>query len=232
MYHADMLTMDGKFVDGSQVLSDTYGAVGAGAMTDWGEMVRLHGHAHRFSFMLEQAAELYLEGMSATEAAPGLLGKLQTALAEAYCWYDPRLAQRSADAADEINLRVGNQIELAKCGVARSIALAKLGEFGPAREVVEKAARRAEEIGYPACVAFSLQAKVVIEWLADNLDGANTANEELTKAVKDLDTYAHLQAAPRLLLGDDKGFAEVAGKTEWFEADRLEARLAEYLMPY
>ncbi len=231
MYHADMLIMDGKFIDGSKVLSDTYGAVGASAMTDWGEMVRLHGHAHRFSFMLEQAAELYLTGMRATAAAPGLLGKLQTALAEAYCWYDPRLALGSADAADEINLRLGNQIELAKCGVARSIALAKLGEFGPAREVIEKAAHRAEEVGYPACVAFSLQAKVVIEWLADNLDGANTANEELTKAVKGLDTYSHLQAAPRLLLGDDKGFAALTAEVEWFEADRLEARLAEYLMP-
>lgn len=236
MYHAGMLILDGAFRESSQLLAETHDAIDAvepGPIVDWAELIRYRGHANRFSFTLENAEKLYLRAMRSTASgeAPGLLGRLQTNLAETYCWYDPRRALGAADASAEINLKLGNPLELAKCGVARGIALAKLGKFKAARGAIAEAAAQAEEVGYLSGIAFAKQAMVVTEWLADNRGQAETASVELTGIVDQLDTYAHLQAVPFLLLGHETEFARVVSEAEWFEADRLEARLAEYLMP-
>ncbi len=91
MYHADMLIMDGDFPQAARLFQETYEQIGAGAMVDWGEMVRLRAHAYRFSFMFERASEIYTDAMQATAEAPALKAKLHSNLAEA-CWRLSRLA--------------------------------------------------------------------------------------------------------------------------------------------
>lgn len=235
MYHAGMLILDGSFRESSMLLAETHDAVDAlrpGANVDWAELVRYRGHAHRFSFTLDKAEELYLRAMQATGSgeAPGLLGRLQTNLAETYCWYDPRRALGAADASVEINLGLGNPIELAKSHTARGIALAKLERFDAARQVIAVAANQAEEVGYTAGVAFALQARVVAEWLAGDNDAASGASSKLAAIVERMETYTHLQAIPLLLLGEDAEFAKVVARAEWFAAEELEARIADRLM--
>lgn len=231
MYQGGMLMMDGSFEQSSRLALETYEAVDPEATADWGELVRFRGHAHRFSFMLDGAERLYLRAMDSTKEnrAPALLGRLQTNLAETYCWYKPMAALGAADSAAEVNLGLNNQIELAKCAAARGIALARLEEFDKARQAVAASVNAAEEVGYPAGVAFALQAGVVAEWLAGSYDAAEATNERLASVVGSLGTYAHLQAVPFLLLGDDAGLDRVLSGAEWLDADEVTARIAEYL---
>jgi tetratricopeptide (TPR) repeat protein len=231
MYQGGMLLMDGSFRRSSRLLLETYEAVDPEASVDWGELVRYRGHAHRFSFVLDQAEQLYLRALqSATGGrAPALLGRLQTNLAETYCWSQPRRALAAADAAVEIHGALGNRIELAKCDAARGIALAKLGEFERSRGVVARAAMLADEVGYEGGVAFALQAKVIAEWLAGDRDAARVAARELSAVVERIGTYRHLLACPLLLLGEEAGFARLASEMEWLTAHPLDVRIASYL---
>jgi tetratricopeptide (TPR) repeat protein len=231
MYQGGMLMMDGSFRQSSRLLLETYDAVDSDATADWGELVRYRGHSHRFSFVLDQAEELYLRAMhSTTEGrAPALLGRLHTNLAETYCWFEPRRALEAADVAVEIHAALGNQIELAKCDAARGIALAKLGEFEKARDVILRAVLLAENVGYQGGLAFALQARVIAEWLAENPDAADAACRQLTGVVERMGTYGHLQTAPFLLLGDDAGFARLVSEIEWLTETSIDAQVANYL---
>ncbi len=131
LYHGDMLTMDGKFREGSRVLLETCEAVGHRDIVNWGELLRHRAHAHRFSFVLEEAVEMYLTALRKTPDTPMLTAKLYTNLVETYCWLDPERALGEAVKSIELNRRLGHQIELAKCAAAKAIALARLGN--PAR---------------------------------------------------------------------------------------------------
>ncbi len=62
--------MDGRFREGSKVLQETYEAVGHLYIVNWGELVRHRAHAYRFSFLLEEAAELYRLALRKTPDAP------------------------------------------------------------------------------------------------------------------------------------------------------------------
>lgn len=231
MYHGGMLMMDGAFRQSSRLLLETYDAVDPESTADWGELVRYRGHSHRFSFVLDQAEALYLRAMrSATGTrAPALLGRLHTNLAETCCWFAPRRALDAAEAAVEIHASLGNQIEIAKSDAARGIALAKLRDFDSAREVIIRAVRRAEEVGYRGGVAFALQARVIAEWLAEDLDAAHAACQQLTEVVERMGTYHHLQAAPFLVLGDAGGFERVVSRVEWLSEVPIDVRIASYL---
>jgi hypothetical protein len=235
IYHAGMLTLDGRFRESSRLLAEAHDAIDAGQAgmsVDWAELVRYRGHSGRFSFALEKAEELYLRAMRSTASgeAPALLGRLQTNLAETYCWYQPHLALGAADASDEINLHLGNATELAKSSAARAVALAKLNRIDAARQAIVDANAWAKEVGYLAGSAFALQAEVVTEWHAGDDGAAEAAGEELANAIARLGTYRHLLTVPFLLLGKDEDFARLASETEWFEPERLEERLASYLL--
>ncbi|HEX6752648.1 MAG TPA: hypothetical protein VF093_03560 [Solirubrobacterales bacterium] len=230
--YADMSMVDGRFRSSSQLLREACESFESDPIY-WGEMVRVRGHAHRFSFALQDAEQLYLEAMRVTEndQAPALLGRLRTNLAETYCWHDPERALDAADVAAEANGRLNNQTELAKNGAAKGIALAKLGRFDPAREAIADAARRAEEVGYRAGVAFALQATTVTEALAGEEDRMRSATAELDAVITEIDTYFHLMAVPHLLCGDSDGFAEVLAAHEWIDEDDIESRLSALLIP-
>lgn len=231
MYHGGMLLLDGSFRESSRLLLETYEAVDPGSTIDWGELVRYRGHAHRFSFVLDQAEDLYLRALQSTteRRAPALLGRLHTNLAETYCWYEPHRALEAAAAAVEIHGALGNQIELAKCDAARGIALAKLSEFAKARHVIARAVRVAEEVGYQAGIAFALQARVIAEWLAEQRDAASVACSQLSAVVERMDTYRHLQACPFLILGNEAGFGRIVSGADWLSGPPLDERIASYL---
>jgi tetratricopeptide (TPR) repeat protein len=232
MYYGGMLLMDGAFRESSRLLLETYEAVDRDANPDWGELVRYRGHAHRLSFALDQAEELYLRAMHATRAgrAPALLGRLHTNLAETYCWTEPLRALEAADYAAKIHKALGNRIELAKCDAARGIALSALGDCEQAREVIDRSLLRAEEVGYRAGVAFALQAKVVAEWRAGEGEASAASCRELWTLVESMGTYLHLQVAPLFLVGHDAEVARLVSQIEWISAPgSLETRLGAYL---
>jgi tetratricopeptide (TPR) repeat protein len=231
LYLADMQTMDGELLKGSRLLLETSEKVDLQAKVDWAELVRHRGHTFRFSFLMDDAARLYREAIREVEEAPALCGKLQTNLAETLCWCNPQMALKEADLSIELNRRFANRIELAKCDAARGIALARLGSFDDATEAIEAAAKRSKEVGYPAGTAFALQAEAIQRGLERDDKGLDEAIAALRDAVRSLDTYAHLLVAPLLLTGDAKAFAEASADVEWIEAESLEERLGNYLVP-
>jgi tetratricopeptide (TPR) repeat protein len=226
-----MSMVDGRFRNSSRLLREDCESLESDPI-NWGDMVRVRGHAHRFSFALEDAERLYLEAMRVTDdgQAPALLGRLQTNLTETYCWYDPERALDAADAAADANSRLNNQTELAKNDAAKAIALAKLGRFDLARGSIAQAIRHAEEVGYRAGVAFALQATIVTEALAGEEDRMHTATAELEAVIVEIDTYFHLMAVPHLLCDNRDGFAAVVAAHEWIDEDYFESRLSALLI--
>jgi hypothetical protein len=229
LYHADMLVMDGNFVEGARTLLEAYEVVGSRVPFDWAELVRHRAHAFRFSFALQQAEDLYSQAIAVAVDSPSLLGKLQTNLAETLCWYAPARALQAADFAREINLRLGNRIEMSKVDAARSVALATLGEFVAAREAAHNSMLEARDAGYPAGVAFGLQAAAMTEGLAGNFDHAQRARVTLRQFLDELGTYSHLRAAPAWIAGDKDEFADAMTQISWLEGGQLQDRLAVYL---
>jgi hypothetical protein len=230
LYLADMETMDGDLETGARRLLETYESELL-SQADWAELVRHRGHALRFSFLFDAAVDLYLAAMrTATELGlPALRAKLWTNLAEARCWADPALALEAADASTELNQRLGNRIELAKCEAARAIALAKQGRFGEAGDAVMEAQRQADAVGYPAGIAFALQAKAIALGLAKDAPGAEAARLELKGALDALGTYPHLAVAPLCLAGDDAEFERRTARFGWQEPDGVTARIRRHL---
>jgi hypothetical protein len=228
LYHADMLIMDGEFREGSRLLLETYEEIGRRAPLDWAELVRCRARAHYCSFELERAAELLREAMEASSRAPAMLAKLQTNLAEVHSWHEPDRALAEADLAVELNAQLGSKIELAKCDAAKGIALARMGESGAAEDAVERAAAQARAVGYPAGVAFALQARATARALAADHEGFAVAYAELSQALEALGTYGHLRVGPAWLSGDDLRFVESAVDVDWIDPDELEDRLHRY----
>lgn len=231
MYHADMLIQDGSFPEAARLFQETYERLGTGAIVDKGEMMRLRGHAYRFSFMCEQAVEIYLDAMEMATEAPALAAKLRSNLAEACCWYAPDRALEEAELSIDLNLALDNEIEIAKCEAARCIALAKLGCLEDGLASSRDSRQRAAGVGYPGGESFALQAAAVAAGLAGELDIAEATTRELALAVNRLETYSHLLVAPRWLLGDRVGFESLAATITWFRPEELDDRLARYLAP-
>jgi len=231
MYHADMLVMDGDFPEAARLFQATYERLGVGATIDGGEMVRLCGHAYRFSFMLEQAVAIYTDAMEATAEAPGLEAKLHSNLAEACCWFEPDRALEEAAISIDLNKGLGNEIEVAKCEAARCIALAKLGRLEDGLASSRDARSRAERVGYPAGEAFALQAAAVAAGLEGDRESADAAIRALARTVKELGTYSHLLVAPWWIMGDRPEFERVAATAVWFHPEELDDRLARHLVP-
>lgn len=229
LYNADMLLMDGEFVEASRRLLGAYESLGTRAPLEWAELVRHRAHAFRFSFALPQAEALYLQAMAAVADSPSLLGKLQTNLAETLCWSSPELALRAAALSQEINLRLGNRIELAKCGASRAIALSGLGEFVAASDAAEQAKREAEEVGYAAGVAFATQAAAVVAIRAGDTRTATEQRRTLQEILQKLGTYAHLRVAPAWMTDDQGEFFNAAADVSWLEVGDLETRLRTHL---
>jgi hypothetical protein len=231
LWHADMLIMDGELKDGSRLLSEAYEALGKGIPMDWAELARHRGHALRFSFLLEPAEALYLEAIRTVAGVRALEGKLQTNLAETYCWWDPERALNAAKRSTEINLDLGSKIELAKCETARAIALAKMDDLHAARCAITKAVGYARAVGYRAGIAFALQAEAVVEGLLGDTDRLVAANARLSDAVAVLGTYGHLRMVPAWLMEDQWAYAEATVEVDWLGDDPLEDRLRAYLKP-
>lgn len=230
LYRADMEIMDGDLAVGARRLLDAYSSELL-SETDWTELVRHRGHALRFSFLFETAAELYLAAMRAATNLdlPALQAKLWTNLAEARCWGDPSLALQAAGTSTELNERLGNRIELAKCEAARAIALAKLERFDEADSAVAVAQQQAGRVGYPAGNAFALQAKAISLALAGDIEGAETAFTQLEHSVNSLGTYSHLAVAPSCLIRDAAEFERKAAEVGWQEPAGVTDRIREYL---
>ena len=221
LYHSDVLIMDGLFSQGSRLLLETYEAIGATAPLDWSELVRHRGHAFRFSFDYEQAEYLYRQAMSAADGAPALQAKLCTNLAETLCWHNPADALEAAAESVEMNLRLGNQIEIVKCHIARGISFARQGEVSSALDTLRTAVTEAVAVGYPAGSALGLQAVALANAWLGQPDAAWDRVADLRRLVSDLGTYRHLLAAPFWLLGDDAEFFAIAGQCEWMDPDSL-----------
>jgi tetratricopeptide (TPR) repeat protein len=229
LYHGDVLTMDGRFREGSRVLQETYEAVGHRDIVNWGELVRHRAHAYRFSFLLEEAAELYQLALRKTPDAPVLTAKLYTNLVETYCWFEPDLALKEAVKSIEMNERIGHQIELAKCAAAKGIALARLGKRPDAAAAIDEAKALAKATGYPAGSGFALQAEAIAMALAEDTRARNRAIGGLRRKTKELGTYSHLTAAPLVAAGEDVGSAAIRKAAEWFEPDDVGTRIRTYL---
>jgi hypothetical protein len=230
LYLADMQIMDGELASGARLLLDSYEAELLSNL-NWAELVRHRGHAFRFSFLPETAVDLYQKAMRAAKKLElaSLEAKLWTNLAEARCWNEPSLAIGDADGSDEMNERLGNRIELAKCAAARAIALAKLGKFGPAAASIDTALQHAQEIGYPAAVSFALQARAIALGLQGKRQAATSAQRDLDASLAALGTYPHLAVAP-LCAGDEAAeFEREAAKFGWQEAKGVTTRIRECL---
>jgi hypothetical protein len=229
LYHGDMLIMDGRFLEGSRLLVETYEKVGVGAPLDWAELVRYRGQALRYSFLFDEAALLYEQAARVAADAPAMLAKLQTNLAEVHCLSDPGQALEIATLSAHENRRLNNRIELAKCDAIKAIAHAKLQEPRCAAQAAARAARLAEDVGYPAGLAFAVQAEAIAHGLAGSQPRLLGSLERLDSLVKELGTYGHLRAAPAWLTGDDALFLDAALDVEWIEPDDLEDRLSRCL---
>ena len=225
LYHSDILITDGEFQDAARLLLDAYERVGVDDPLTWAELVRHRGHAFRFSFMFEQAEHLYREALRLTDDAPGLTGKLHTNIAESACWHEPEVALEAAAVSAEINLRLGNRIELTKSDAARGIALARLEQFEVAREAVSISAQQASEVGYTAGIAFALQAEAIVEGLASDAEALRRAEAKLDQVLVQLGTYAHLSVAPICLAGDDVSLTEALADFGWLDPTTVETRL-------
>lgn len=229
LHHADIQLMDGRFVDASRLLLEAAEAVGPAAQLTWAEFVRHRGHTLRFSMMLGEAEDLYLQAMRVVVDAPALLGKLQTNLAETYCWHLPERALEAAALANEFNSRLGSRIELAKSEAARAVALARLGEVLAARDAARRGAEQAHAAGYPAGVAFALQAAAVVEGIVGDDVAVTRCSVDLARTVARLGTYAHLQVVPAWLAGNERAFDNMAADVSWIQPQGLKQRLAAYL---
>ncbi|HEU4904970.1 MAG TPA: hypothetical protein VFT19_02500 [Solirubrobacterales bacterium] len=229
LYHADMLTMDGRFRRAAALLDDASEAVGYRELVNWGELTRHLGHVYRLSFELEKAADLYELALQRTAPeAPGMIAKLHTNLAEAYCWFEPTLALEKAYVSLEVHRRGGNEIELCKCQAARAIAFARLGSFPDADEAMEDSKRLGRSAGYPAGVAFAMQAEAVRRCLSKDRPGPGHAIGRLRRKVREIGTYGHLTVAP-IALGDGEGLAAAQAGYEWLDPARMGDRLRDYL---
>ena len=231
LHHADILLLDGRFHDASRLVLEASEALGPRAPLDWAELVRHRGHVFRFCFLLREAEDLYVQAIRVAAEAPALVGKLQTNLAETYCWSEPERALDASAVSREVNVRLGNRIELVKCDVASAIALAKLGDFRRARNHAAQAAAQAREVGYPAGAAFAQQAWAMVEGLARDDRGLGAAYAALTQSLARLGTYSHLRVAPAWLAKDPALFAEVRRGIDWLSPEELEDRLSSYLGP-
>jgi hypothetical protein len=230
LYLADMQIMDGELAAGARLLLDSYEAELLSDL-DWAELVRHRGHAFRFSFIPETAVDLYQKAMRKAKKLElaSLEAKLWTNLAEARCWNEPALAIGDADSSDEMNERLGNRIELAKCASARAIALAGLGEFGPASRSIDRARQHAREIGYPAAESFALQAKAIALGLQRERRAAATARQDLAASLAALGTYPHLAVAPLCAAGETVEFERAATAFGWQEPEGVANRVKECL---
>jgi hypothetical protein len=227
LYHADMLIMDGAFTEGSRLLLETYEQVGHRSPVDWAELVRHRAHAFRFSLLTEEAEDLYAQALRSAADAPALVGKLHTNLAEAWCWGDPPRAMEAAALSSEMNLRLGNRIELVKCDAARAIALARLGEPTAAHDAGARATQLARQVGYPAGVAFALQASAVADGLAGDPERLAARRSSLGRTLDALGTYFHLAVAPAWLAGAEP--PPDARAVDWLAPQEVELRLRSHL---
>ncbi|MHB8466240.1 MAG: hypothetical protein ACYDD7_15585, partial [Acidimicrobiales bacterium] len=225
LYHADMLVMDGEFVDASRLLVETYEAIGPRSPLAWAELVRHRGHAYRFSFVWNVAEQLYLQALDLVRDWPSMSGKLYTNLAETHCWIAPALALEDASVATRINVELGNPLEAAKCDAARAVALAQLSDPTAAREACDRSRDQFLSLGYPAGAAFALQARVVVDVLSQAWSDAEAAYQELREWVASLGTYGHLRVIPAWLLADETEFMRSASEVEWISPTQLEERL-------
>jgi tetratricopeptide (TPR) repeat protein len=225
LYHADVLTMDGRLLAASRLLLEAYELLGRESGLDWAELVRHRGHAHRFSLDLDIAEREYLRALRAVRDTPSMKGKLQTNLAEVLCWTEPETAVREAQEALELNARLGSRIEMAKARAALAVARSGSGDVEAAREACEQALAEADQVDYPAGRCFAHQARVVTEVRAGDAGAAARAYAELVAGVSVLTTYGHLCVVPAWFLGDRAEVRRWSADVEWIGADDLEARL-------
>jgi hypothetical protein len=224
--HADMLIMDGRFVDGSRLLLEAYELLADPTQLQWVELVRLRGHAHRFSFVGPVALRLYQDALRAAAHAPAVTGRLYTNLAETLCWEDSDAALDAARISLEINSQVGNLIEIAKCESAIAIASARAGKIDVARAAAQRASKLADDCGYPAGGAFAAQASAVVEGLAGDRLAARAARRVLLNRVDALGTYHHLIFAPTLLDDAEHELEVPLESVEWIDPQSIRGRLA------
>lgn len=202
LYHADMLTMDGKFLEAVKLLERAELAVED--HEQWAELSRHRGHAHRFGLSFKSALAAYRTALDLTEEETEK-ARLQTNEAEVLCWTDPTAGAVAARHAIQWNARLGDRIEVAKALAALAIAQSASGDFDGARVSIVLAIGDADAAGYPAGRLFAEQARVVTEVRAGDLDEAREAYRSLMAGIRELGTYRHLAVVPAWLLGDDVG---------------------------
>ncbi|MGV1008317.1 MAG: hypothetical protein ACOYBY_06875 [Dermatophilaceae bacterium] len=225
LYYADMLTMDGRLLEASRLLLETYETVGEEQPMDWAELVRHRGHAHRFALDFQVAQDEYLRAHDVVRHVRSMEGKLRTNIAETQCWLNPARGVREAEEAIDLNARLGSRIEVCKAQAALAVALSGTGQFDAARDSCGRALAEAERLGYRAGGCFAHQARIVTEVRAGDQETAVRSYWKLDEAVKSLSTYGHLRVVPAWFLGDDAGIREWSRDVQWTDERALEARL-------
>jgi len=225
LYHADVLTMDGRLREASHLLLEAYEQVPTERTLDWTELVRHRGHALRFSLDHVGAQQEYLRALDRIREVPSLRGKLRTNLAEARCWVEPALAAQDAAEAIDLNTRLGSRIEVAKARAALGFALSGTGHFDEARAACERGLAEAQAVGYPAGACFARQASVVTEVRAGELAVAGQVYAALVASVTALGTYGHLCVVPAWFLGADAQVRRWSQDVHWTGSDDLRERL-------
>ena len=229
--HADMLIMDGSFLEGSRLLLETAELIGPSSPAEWAEVVRYRGHAFRFSLIHERAEELYLRALDAARGIPALEAKLWTNLAESRCWLQPSLALEAVAVSMDLNARLGNQIELVKCQVARGIALARHKEFGASFANLEEAMSKATAIDYPAAVAFGLQAITMVNQWAGRTSEAGESLSKLRRQIEKIGTYRHLLLIPFHALPGGTVTDALVWQPDWIQPDSVPTALDLLIRP-
>lgn len=229
LYHADMLTMDGSFVAASHLLLEAYELLDTDRPTDWAELVRHRGHVMRFCHLHEEAELLYLRALNASRSS-AMMAKLQTNLAETYCWTDPQAAITTATTAIELHAERGTVIEIVKCHAALAIAYSSAGDAARSRSHCGQAESLARKAGYPAGEAFAAQAHAVVEARAGNIPVAAERHSQLQTITQAIGTYSHLGAITAVAAGDELTFIKLGIETEWIDDENLEERVKSTLI--
>ncbi|MFE4973284.1 hypothetical protein ACFRAR_14355 [Kitasatospora sp. NPDC056651] len=149
---------------------------------DEGERLRLIGHIWRVNARFEEASVVYTEAieLARREDLAAAEAKALANLAQTACWAGDTtaVADAAARARDLLDL-VPNPVELVKIRSAEAVAHAVAGDAAAAVAAVGGTRRLADGIGYRGGHNLADVARILIDVLGDDRDGARRTRAEL-----------------------------------------------------
>jgi len=230
LYYADILAMFGQLEDSEGLLVE-HGTLLADAdnWADWAEYQRHRGHCYRFSFLFQEAAEIYSRAHERAQGYEALEAKLVTNLAETLCWCAPEQGLDLAQQALTLNRRLDTPIEAGKALASRAVALAALGSFVEAWSDCEEADRLAQKADYVAGRVFATLAACRVAAGQRSPDILASAATRLEELVERLGVYEIARVPAYVLSGRSQEARCVARKVRPLDpfdfVDRVERLL-------